>query len=63
MNFLDMEVPIYKLQSTSASFKAAISSSEDAFFAEGSLIGSFYTIDGRVTLKKVRFVGNFKGVV
>ena len=27
------------------------------------MIGNFYTIDGRVDIKKVRFIGNFKGVV
>ena len=27
------------------------------------MIGTFYTIAGRVNLERVRFVGNFKGVV
>ena len=58
-----MEVPIYKLQTSSCSFKATLSDNQDAFFAEGSLIGNFYTIDGRVDIKKVRFIGSFKGVV
>jgi hypothetical protein len=61
--FEDMEVPIYSLQTTSYSFKATISDKPDAVFAEGSLIGNFYTIDGAVRLEKVRFIGKFKGAV
>ena len=57
-----MDVPIYKLQTTSYTIKA-LSEEQNPFFAEGTLIGNFYTIDGQVKLDKVKFFGNFKGSV
>ena len=58
-----MDVPIYKLQTLSYSFKSTISNNDDAYFAEGSLIGKFYTLEGQVNIEKIRFIGNFKGSV
>ena len=58
-----MEVPIYKLRTNSYTIKATLSEEENSFFAEGTLIGNFYTIDGQVKLEKVKFIGNFKGSV
>ena len=61
--FENEDVPIYKLNTTGYSLKATLSDDKDALFAEGCLIGSFYTTEGQVKLQKVKFYGNFKGVV
>ena len=62
-NYLDMKVPIYRMRTVKCSFKATMPSTQDAYFAEGCLVGNFYTIDQPVILINVRFIGEFKGVV
>jgi len=62
-DYQDMDVPIYRLQTTSYTIDATMSEEENSFFATGTLIGNFYTIDGQVKLEKVKFIGNFKGAV